>query len=172
MTTQPVSNGSTSPPAGIGYDTAYAPTSGENSYTPQRTVGLFNSGTTYTLYASALVPSEKWYEAGSRTFTTQTGRPTDFSWSYPKTSGVLFHLTALEWNQFTAKINSFRIYKNLSTISFTTAYTGNPFTAAMYMQARAAIAAMNPYAPPFRSSGDTVYASDLNGLRDALNNIN
>lgn len=63
----------------------------------------------------------------------------EFSWTYSKGKDGDFNLTADEWNDFTSFINSVRNLKGLSTVNFTQAVTGQPFTAAMYKQARDAI---------------------------------
>lgn len=100
-------------------------------------------------------------------------RPSNFSWTYTKTSGGSFNLTAAEWNALTARINAFREYKGLSSYSFTYAYKGNDFTAAMYNQAVNAIKGISGYGSYLStvSSGDTVTAAGLNLLRDELNAI-
>lgn len=113
------------------------------------------------------------YDSGS--FTTSKGakRPNDFSWTYPKVSGQPFLLMATEWNNFTLRINDFREYCGYSTYSFTTAYKGNTFTAAMYNQARKAIQGISGYGAyiPTVSSGDTITAYQMNILVDELNAI-
>ena len=100
-------------------------------------------------------------------------RPSNFSWTYTKTKGGSFNLTAAEWNALTARINAFREYKGLSSYSFTYAYKGNDFTAAMYNQAVNAIKGISGYGSYLStvSKGDTVTAAGLNLLRDELNAI-
>lgn len=100
-------------------------------------------------------------------------RPSNFSWTYTKTQGGSFNLTAAEWNSLTARINAFREYKGLSGYSFTYAYKGNDFTAVMYNQAVNAIKGISGYGSYLStvSSGDTVTAAGLNLLRDELNAI-
>ena len=100
-------------------------------------------------------------------------RPSNFSWTYTKTQGGSFNLTAAEWNSLTARINAFREYKGLSSYSFTYAYKGNDFTAAMYNQAVNAIKGISGYGSYLStvSKGDTVTAAGLNLLRDELNAI-
>jgi len=100
-------------------------------------------------------------------------RPSNFSWTYTKTSGGAFNLTATEWNNLTARINAFRKYKGLSNYSFTTAYKGNDFTAAMYNQARLAIQAISGYGTyiPTVTKGQAVTAYMLNVLVSELNSI-
>lgn len=106
-------------------------------------------------------------------YKTATLRPGNFAWTNSKTSGGNFNLTASEWNSLTSRINAFRTYKGLSSYGFTTAITNNNFQEFYYTQARTAINAMSPPTPvpPIRSTGDIIYASDLNRLRDSLNSI-
>lgn len=100
-------------------------------------------------------------------------RPRDWEWYIGKYSGYSFNITASEWNAFFDKINEFRSYKGLSYYSYTRAYWGYNFTASQYNEARNAIAAMNPWTsiPSYRSRGETIYASDINSLRDSLNSV-
>lgn len=100
-------------------------------------------------------------------------RPSNFSWTYAKTSGGNFNLTAAEWNAFTARINEFRDYCDLSSYGFTTAYANNTFTAAMYRQARTAIQAIDGYGTyiPYVYSGDEITAYMMNILVSELNSI-
>lgn len=105
-------------------------------------------------------------------FLAAGNRPQNFAWTYPKVSGQEFNLTATEWNAFTSRINVFRAYKGLGSYGFTTAYSGSNFTAAMFNQARNAIAAMNTTGlPGVRSAGEVLYASYLNNLVSCLNAI-
>lgn len=100
-------------------------------------------------------------------------RPNNFSWTYAKTQGGDFNLTAGEWNSYTARINEFRDYRGLSPYSFTTAYTGNPFTAGMYNQARSAIQSISGFGGyiPQVSSGQDITAYMMNILVSELNAI-
>lgn len=166
-------NGTTTPPTGIkGTASPYAPPEPTNY--AQGTASGLSPGTTYTLYGYAEGSGHIFYPAGSATFTTLPlgpVRPYDFSWTYAKTSGGNFNLTAAEWNSFTSRINSFRSYKSWSSYPFTTAVSGNSFTAAMFNQAVYAIYDMNSSVPSTQSSGNTIYASLLNGLVSALNAV-
>lgn len=100
-------------------------------------------------------------------------RPNNFSWTYTKTQGGTFNLTATEWNALATRINEFRAYKGLSDYSFTTAYSGNNYMAYMYNQARLAIQGISGYGTyiPTVSSGDTVTAYMMNVLVSELNSI-
>jgi hypothetical protein len=111
--------------------------------------------------------------SGYQYATTLLGRPSNFVWDSNKYSGYDFKITASEWNKLCNRVNEFRDYKGLSSYGFTTAYSGNDFTANQYNQVRNAINSMSPPTniPVSRSKGDTIYASDINKLRDSLNSI-
>lgn len=100
-------------------------------------------------------------------------RPSNFSWTYAKVKGEAFNLKATEWNNFTSRINAFRAYKGLSNYSFTYAYKGNDFTAAIYNQARKAIQAISGYGTyiPTVSAGQDITAYMMNVLVSELNSI-
>lgn len=132
-----------------------------------------SSGTSYTLTASFLDSSGSEVGRASTSGTTDKSRPSNFNWTYTKSSGVSFIVTANEWNSLFSKINEFRSYKGLSYYSHSTAYTGIDFLASQYNEARNAISSMSPSisVPAYRNSGETIYANDINGLRDSLNSI-
>lgn len=113
------------------------------------------------------------YAEGEPIPETPTVRPSKFYWTCTKTSGATFNLTAAEWNGLTANINAVREYCGYSPYSFTTAYRGYNFTAAMYNQAVNAIKGISGYGYYLStvSKGDTVTAYRLNILRDELNAI-
>lgn len=165
-------NGTTTPPTGIKGSVSAPPPPSTYIFARDYVYGL-SPGTTYTLYGYAQAGNGSYYPAGSATFATlaDNPRPSNFSWTYPKVSGGNFNLTATEWNSFTARINAFRTYKSIGSYSFTSAISGNSFTATMFNQARTAISAMNSSVPSAVSSGGTVYASGLNSLVSALNAI-
>lgn len=103
---------------------------------------------------------------------TVNSKPSAFSWTYSKILGKDFNLTAIEWNNFTGKINEFRSWKGLNNYSFTTAVKGNTFTYTMFNQAVTAINAMysnNPLSSV--SKGDTVTAYILNNIVSVLNDV-
>lgn len=129
--------------------------------------------TTYTLSWSATTAAGS-TGSGSTTFTTlPPPRPSNFSWYNSKVSGSSFNISASEWNAFCIRINDFRYYKNLSDYPFTYVYTGNTFTASHYNEVRSAISDMSPNTsvPPYRYSGDIIYANDINNLVSSLNSI-
>lgn len=113
----------------------------------------------------------------SSTFTTgeepAITRPDNFSWTTAKIAGNTFSLTANEWNDFTDRINAFRVYKELSEYSFTQATTGAQFTALMFNETINAIDAMDPSTstPSAQQAGYTAFASLLNDIVAALNSV-
>lgn len=131
-------------------------------------------GTSYSLYCQ-IYDADSNFSSSSNTITpsTATNRPTNFTWTYSKTSGANFKMTASEWTAFQLKINEFRTYKFGvgNNYTFTTAYDGNDFLATHYNETRNAIVNMNSNLPPYRNSGDDVIASEINWLRDALNEV-
>lgn len=104
---------------------------------------------------------------------TMSDRPADWSWYTSKTSGTAFNCTATEWNDFCSRINEFRIYKGLSSYSFTSAEKGKTAYHSQVNQAITAITDMNPptSVPSSVSSGGDCLAYTLNRLRDSLNSI-
>lgn len=139
--------------------------------------------TTYSVGVKAFDNALNYSSLVTQNVLTKSNRPQNFAWTNSKVSGNSFNLTASEWNGFLNRINEFRTYKGLTTFnfydyyhgdySFTRAYSGNYFYAYMFNQAVNAISAMNPPTSPpsTKSSGQSIYASYLNGLRDSLNSI-
>ncbi|MEK3725299.1 hypothetical protein [Paenibacillus sp. FSL H8-0034] len=150
-----------------------------------------NSGTQYGIYGFTQAANGLYYRAGWTLIRTLGAlRPSNWSWSTPKTSGQPFNLTATEWNQFTDAINGFRTYQNLVTLSFTTApyEVDKLFWSWMFNQALTGIRggelggyyydslkSMNnsfvSRLPTNRSIGDNIMASYFNDMRDAINSI-
>lgn len=133
--------------------------------------------TTYSIQA------DLYYYGGSRSitgnFTTLnssappvTQRPPLFYWTYAKVQGQPFNLQAFEWNGLMQNINAVRQYKGTYTVTYTTAYSGYPFTAAQFNEAASAINGLY-YSPPiaYVNIGDVVTASGLNNLVYYINNI-
>lgn len=139
------------------------------------TVSGLASDVTFYVYAYAGTPEDAGYawQMGYDYFTTSSSRPSDFYWTNTHGSGYnCTTLTASEWNSLCSKVNEFRTFKGLSTVSFTSATSGGTFTAAMFNQVRNAIYAMNTSGCPSTvSSGDTVYWSNIDALRTCLNNV-
>lgn len=101
-------------------------------------------------------------------------RPDNFAWTTAKVSGAPFLLTAAEWTRLANTVQEFRAYKGLSAYSIgDTGIPGWAFTAGHFNQMRAAIAGMSPPTslPGTVSTGNPVFAAQLNGLRDSLNSI-
>lgn len=154
----------------------YIPTSSTTNTTRTITATSFlRRGHTYKVRAFIVNSSGRVSETSSwiTVYVPEKQRPSDFSWTYAKTSGGNFNLTAAEWNAFTSRINKFREYCDLSTYGFTTATKGNNFTAAMYRQARTAIQAIDGYGTyiPYVYSGDEITAYMMNILVSELNSI-
>lgn len=140
-------------------------------------VGLA-SGTLYSISAVVYYDYNGSSYEGSVTLSTvyaQTlaARPSFYYWTYSKVKGGTFNLTATEWNGLTANINAVRAYKGFGFYSFTTAYRGNNFTAAMYNECIYAINAMMSYSilADLVSKGDDVTADSLNYLIYLINSI-
>lgn len=182
VSTGEVPFGSTNPPSGI-LGSLSAPTSGSLFRTPTSHISL-SPQTSYTLYGSAQTSSGFWYPAGSWSFTTPpdpSTRPSDFQWQYSQTVSQAFvpgtdanhAIHRDDWNNLTARINQFRVYKGMSAYSFTTAFYNMVITASVFNEARNAIVGMIPPNPPVgvKQSGDVVRAADISGLRYALNSI-
>ena len=154
----------------------YIPTTSTTNTTQAVSVTSFlKRGHTYKVRAFIVNSSGKVSETSNwiTVSVPEKLRPQNFSWTYSKSSGGNFNLTAAEWNSFTSRINEFREYCDLSNYSFTTAYQGNTFTAAMYRQARTAIQAIDGYGGyiPYVSSGDEITAYMMNVLVSELNAI-
>lgn len=97
-------------------------------------------------------------------------RPNNWQWDSVKSSGSVVNVTASEWNRFLNRIDAFRLYKGLSSGSYTYASVGGSITANQYNQARAAISSMGA-TPYVATAGTQIYASQFNQIRDYLNAI-
>lgn len=135
-------------------------------------------GTLYYFYAQLnrpnasreRVPSRGFYSAYT-TGTPPKTRPSNFYWTYSKSTGSDFNLFAFEWNALFNKINDFRSYKNLPAYSYSSAYSGMDFYAYMFNQAVYAISAMGVSTPSTVASGSEIYAFQLNQLVTSLNSV-
>jgi len=134
---------------------------------------------TYYTYNSEVLDS---FYYSSYLYVTTSSRPDNFNWTTPKVQGnPATNLAATEWNNFCSKINEFRQYKSLSTITFTTVSSGGIFYASIFNEARNAIYPMNSTNLPSTKLGvsdvvdpndaDDLLASDLNALVSCLNAI-
>lgn len=120
-------------------------------------------------------------------YATATARPTNWAWTTTITAGTnvpsvsgktIYIMPATEWNNFTAKINLFRVYKGLATYSFTSMSSNTELTKAIINEALVAIRAMSAYftggntVPADRVTGDNILqASVYQNMRDAMNSI-
>lgn len=151
------------------------PTNGATIVTNGQKLSFLTPG--YTYYAKIYVVNsydDFSYPASITISVPSKTRPSNFSWIYPKTKGGSFNLTAAEWNDLTSRINAFRDYQFLTEYSFSTAYKDDPFTAAMYRQARTAIRALDGRESddiPYVYSGDTITADMMNILVSELNSV-
>lgn len=145
-----------------------------STYATSSTLACVASGTitspitsASTVYGFAQAANGLYYKAGSEKIISP------FAWTYPKTAGGDFNLTAVEWNAFTAKINDAQAYKGQSQRVFTKAVKENEFKASMAVEAWVSLWYMNPPAglPSIASAGEVVKASHLNQLVNALNSI-
>jgi hypothetical protein len=101
------------------------------------------------------------------------GRPQNWTWTTLLPTANTYTIdkhranlvSANDWNDFCARINDFRKYKNLATVSFTSAVAANDFKSTLYEQARSAIDAMKV------STNPNGYYSKLVVLRETLNSI-
>lgn len=168
--TQPFTDGQSSPPNGI---LATANPSSSSGCVATGVVTNAKQSTTYTVYGFAQAANGNYYRAGQATIRTLGKRPDNWQWETAKVANQPFSMKATEWNNFCQRINDFRQYQGHNRYSFTEVTKGQNFEAYMYRQARSSIMAMNPpvWVPPSRNSGDPIYASDLNLLRDSLNSI-
>lgn len=104
-------------------------------------------------YIFSYLSSDKTYTIGARVWVgnklgpylevkvSSAGRPDKFYWTYTKTPGGKFNLTAAEWRGLLDNITAMLAYKGLSvpssgagTTQLYYPYAGEPFTAAMYNQ--------------------------------------
>lgn len=127
-----------------------------------------NSGTTITTsnYKITTMPNCVYNSASTSSFTATTNKTVNlyylFAWTYAKTKGVEFNLTATEWNNLIAFVNAQRT----SNYSFTTAVKGNSFTAAIYNEMVNAIGVGTTV-----SKGDIITAALMNQLVANANNM-
>lgn len=107
--------------------------------------------------------------------TTAKARPPYFSWGSPKNSGKQFNVTASEWNRLIQNIKDVHIYKlggyNSSSYPMSNVSSGQQFYAQRFNEVRFAIGSLNSTGINNKYKGDTIYASELNILKDKLNAI-
>lgn len=135
------------------------------------------AGTTYYVWA-------RYYYGNTSCSTTlyieppTQSKPTTFSWTYAKTQGGTFNLTAAEWNALQAKVNEVREYHGLSAYSLTNVTKGSTFNASDYNQVLMAIAGAwsslgtsGVYNENEVYSGGSITASCLNKLVTLTNDL-
>lgn len=138
-----------------------------------KTFSSLSAGTSYLIEVN-VYDNLTFVESGSGSFSTDSSRPSNFSWTNTFTSGSDVNITAAEWNDFQTRINEFRVYKGLSNYSFTSVVSGNDMLAPEFNAARTAINDMSPpTAPPSAVIADTtdITAAYLIDIKDALNSI-
>ena len=113
------------------------------------------------------------YINGVQRIDTDVTRPEDWIWESTVAAGEQVLITAVEWNNFTTRINDFREYLSITTYSFTTAVQGNPLLADYFNEAKEAIDDCSPSTstPDSVVSGDPIVADEFNLLKDSLNSI-
>ena len=121
---------------------------------------------TVSSYKISSIPNCVYDSASVSSFTATADRTVNlyyiFKWTYAKTKGVEFNLTATEWNNLCAFVNAQRS----AAYSFTTAVKGNDFTAVMYNQMVSAIGAGTTV-----EKGDIITAALMNALVTNANNM-
>lgn len=127
-----------------------------------------NYGTTVTVssYKITTMPNCVYNSASVSSFTATADRTVNlyytFAWTYAKTKGGDWNLTATEWNNLIDFVNDQRS----SDYSFTSAVKGNTFTATMYNQMVSAIGAGTTV-----SKGQVITAALMNALVTNANNM-
>lgn len=130
-----------------------------------KTFSNLSSSTTYSISA-VIYKGNDVLTTLYRNVTTES-RIDPFNWDNRKYSGRDFtvNMTANEWNKFTDFINEVRNANGYGNASFDRAYRGEKFYGNQYKQARSAIQGMGYGGNlPYRETGDTIYADDLNEL--------
>lgn len=110
----------------------------------------------------------------SNKLTTPKSSPPYFYWDpqYPKESGGRFNLMAYEWNGLEENINLVRVYLDLQRSWFTTVESGQIFTASHYNEIVYSLRDLPiDRALNLQESGQSIYASYINDLRDAINSV-
>lgn len=142
------------------------------AYASTSTNYTFSSLTKSTLYT---VMARIYYTfGGSSTYKDVTIQMfTLFEWDAQKVSGGDFNITASEWKKLLDYIKAVRQYKGFAAGSYTYPSKGDDFLASHYNQALNRITGISGsgYNANAVSSGDTIYASAINFLRDEINRL-
>lgn len=169
----------------------YSTVSGANRYDIQCSNGVIASPSSPTYTFSNLQPNTQYsfrcmcrdiygnYSdsnwSGYTYITTDSARPAYFYWDINKVSGQQFNVTASEWNRLIQNVKDVHVYKlgsyNSSSYPMTTVSRGQPFYAQRFNEVRFAIGSLNSTGLNNKYKGDTIYASELNILKDKLNAI-
>lgn len=169
----------------------YSTVSGANRYDIQCSNGVIASPSSPTYTFSNLQPNTQYsfrcmcrdiygnYSdsnwSGYTYITTNSARPAYFYWDTNKVSGQQFNVTASEWNRLIQNVKDIHVYKlgsyNSSSYPMTTVSRGQPFYAQRFNEVRFAIGSLNSTGLNNKYKGDTIYASELNILKDKLNAI-
>lgn len=135
--------------------------------------------TTYTARVMYGVNTSMEEVLDAQTITTEAGqRPSNWAWTtaiataytVPKYGELLAPVTAAEWNDFCARINQFRSYKDVTAYSFTAVSSGTGITSEILKQAIAAISAISGHGT-LPTVYDVLKASFWQQLASALNSI-
>ena len=137
-----------------------------------------SSGTSYSFGVRCVTSGG---ETSTIKYATQStssapSRPSNWSWTTAELSafnnrGAITTLTYLRWNDFVTKVNAFRTYKGLSTISASMSSGDRVMTAARFNTVNNAINAMSNTYITTRSTGQQVLGSYFITLSDALADI-
>lgn len=155
------------------------------SYSSPNSGSFPSYSTTYNVRAYGVSSTgniSAWGSSYSVTTGPQFTRPANWSWAVSKIQGgsipttkinatlhYAYILSATDWNSFTAKINAFLAYKQLSAGSFNTVYGGTDFTGAILNQAINNINRMLSSDYVYFTEDITAYV--FNHMRDRLNSI-
>lgn len=138
------------------------------------------TGQSYSFYAKSRFTINNttiWSANQSDTITAKPSspRPSNFYWDTSKVTGQQFNVTASEWNRLIQNVKDVHIYKlggyNSSSYPMSNVSSGQQFYAQRFNEVRFAIGSLNSTGISTKYKGDTIYASELNILKDKLNAI-
>lgn len=114
-----------------------------------------------------------WLGAVKFTTKSEAQRPWDWAWWSTIRQGGKIGLSAGEWNEFTNRINEFRLYQGLSEYNFTYVSRGDPIAASVVNEAYYAIQSLSGHGtlPSRARTGRAITAAFFNDLKDALNYV-
>lgn len=176
IASEEIENGGANWPSGEVYY-INAPTTNTEYQTDEVTIDIEPGS--YTFYGFTRISQGTYWQAGSATVVVDpiVSRPEDWSWdnikkgaAVPKYGELLAPVSATDWNSFCDRINSFRIYKSLPEIAFTTVSSGTSFSADIVKEVKDAISEIEG-AGALPTLIEPLKASFWNGLSSALNAI-